>query len=143
MKVKFLLGMFAILMWCNAFAADDFDMEGFAANYLKEHGQEESEPAKADPASGFWICDGARIHMSVAMDSWDNLDTGSTFTLEEKPSPIASNDEFDPGGGTSYIYSWDDNPAVLFYFAVDKTGKNLYVHDNDHYEKRYRCKRTK
>jgi hypothetical protein len=37
------------------------------------------ESGKKDPASGFWTCNGIKLHMGVDLVSWQNLDDGDLF----------------------------------------------------------------
>lgn len=97
---------------------------------------------KADPASGFWSCNGVRMHMGVDLNSWTDLNTRDMYTITEK-GPIDDKDKDEKVKGTDYIYSWTKNPAVTKWFVVDKSGKNLYQRDDLHMYKLYRCKRTK
>ncbi len=103
----------------------------------------DEETVKADPASGFWSCNGIRLHMGVNMVSWTNLGTGDMFTRTEDPSPVDPADKDEKVKGTDYLYAWTKNPAVMKLFVVDKTGKNLYMRDDLKYYKVYRCKRDK
>jgi hypothetical protein len=121
---------------------DDFDPEALAAANLKNSGSVwvDAAPAKKDPASGFWTCNGVRLHMGVDLASWQNLDTQELFTLEEKPER-----EDAPGpvhNGMAYLYSSMNNPAYVRGFAVDKAGKQLYIQDELKFTKYYRCNRT-
>lgn len=121
--------------------ADDFDPEAVAAEHLKNSDSvwNDTKPVKKDPASGFWTCNGIRLHMGVDLASWQNLDTQELFTLEEKPEK-----EDAPGAvhnGMAYLYSSMKNPAYVRGFAIDKTGKQLFIQDELKFSKYYRCKR--
>lgn len=118
----------------------DDDWDKIVDAKLKEMGGDNNEaPVKKDPASGFWTCNGIRLHMGVDLASWQNLDTQELFTLEEKPEK-----EDAPGAvhnGMAYLYSSMKNPAYVRGFAIDKTGKQLFIQDELKFSKYYRCKR--
>ncbi|MBU2673549.1 MULTISPECIES: hypothetical protein [Hafnia] len=98
---------------------------------------------KSDPASGFWECNGIRLHMGVNMATWTNLDNGDLYTITEGPDPIDPKDKDEKIKGMSYLFTSSINPAVVKYFIVDKTGKNLFIRDDIKFFKTYPCKRTK
>lgn len=125
----------------SASKSDDLDMEALADAKLKEMGVDTSEmtPVKKHPASGFWTCQGIRLHMGVELTAWQNLDTQESFILYEDPVK-----EDAPGpvhNGMAYIYSSMSNPAYMRGFAIDKTGKQLFIQDELKFSKYYRCKR--
>ncbi|AKL43324.1 TPA: hypothetical protein I8438_001524 [Serratia marcescens] len=95
---------------------------------------DEQEVAK-NPASGFWQCNGTRLHMGVDMASWTNLDNGEMFTLYEKPSAT------EDGKGTNYAFASTRNTAYMEFFVASK-GK-LGIRDLIKFNKIYPCKRTK
>lgn len=97
------------------------------------------EPVKKDPASGFWTCNGIKLHMGVDLVSWQNLDDGDTYVQTEPPSP--ENDKEIAVHGTSYTFASMRNPAVIKFFIVDKSGKKLYLHDDIKFFKLHPCKR--
>lgn len=121
---------------------EEFDPEAVAAEYLKNSDSvwADSKPVKKDPVSGFWTCNGIRLHMGVDLTSWQNLDTQELFTMVEKPSK-----EDAPGpvhNGMAYLYSSMNNPAYMRGFAIDKAGKQLFIQDELKFSKYYRCKRN-
>ncbi|EPM0022683.1 hypothetical protein PU088_000996 [Citrobacter farmeri] len=121
--------------------AEDFDPEALADARLKEMGVDTANltPAKKDPASGFWTCNGIRLHMGVDLTAWQNLDDGDTYVQTEPPSP--ENDKEIAVHGTSYTFTSVRNPAVIKFFVVDKSGKKLYMHDDIKFFKLHPCKR--
>lgn len=120
---------------------DDFDPEAVAAEYLKNSDSvwADAQPVKKDPASGFWTCNGIKLHMGVDLVSWQNLDDGDTYVQTEQPSP--ENDKEIAVHGTSYTFASMRNPAVIKFFIVDKSGKKLYLHDDIKFFKLHPCKR--
>ncbi|MFB9085327.1 hypothetical protein ACFFW8_05500 [Erwinia tracheiphila] len=56
----------------SASKSDDLDMEALADAKLKEMGVDTSEitPVKKHTASGFWTCQGIRLHMGVELTAW-------------------------------------------------------------------------
>ncbi|HEA0252729.1 TPA: hypothetical protein RU600_002449 [Salmonella enterica] len=121
--------------------SDDVYMETLAAAKLKEMGVDTSAETevKKDPATGFWTCNGIRLHMGVDLTSWQNLDDGDTYVQTEPPSP--ENDKEIAVHGTSYTFASMRNPAVIKFFVVDKSGKKLYMHDDIKFFKLHPCKR--
>ncbi len=103
----------------------------------KPNATPDEQSVAKNPASGFWQCNGTRLHMGVDMASWTNLDSGELFILHEKPSPTEN------GKGTDYLFSSTSNPAYIEYFVVDKSGKKLSIRDQLKFSKLYPCKRTK
>ncbi|HGF8559630.1 TPA: hypothetical protein ACJCCZ_002462 [Salmonella enterica subsp. enterica] len=128
-----------------AVANSDDGVDALAEAYLKEHPSKaenyDSEPVKKDPASGFWTCNGIRMHMGVDMNSWTDLNTGDMYVILEKGT-VDDKDKDEKVKGTDYLYKWTKNPAVIKYFIVDKTGKNLYIRDDLKFFKAYKCKRN-
>ncbi|HDS8578242.1 TPA: hypothetical protein QH731_003567 [Klebsiella variicola] len=120
---------------------DDVDMEALAASKLKEMGADTASeaPVKKDPASGFWTCNGVRLHMGVDLTAWQNLDDGDTFIQTSPPEPEDGKEI--KVTGTSYTYASMRNPAVIKFFVVDKSGKKLYLHDDIKFFKLHTCKR--
>ncbi|EMK0351337.1 hypothetical protein V8J08_003604 [Citrobacter amalonaticus] len=102
-------------------------------------GSGEQNTVKKDPASGFWTCNGIRLHMGVDLTSWQNLDDGDTYVQTEPPS--LENDKEIAVHGTSYTFASMRNPAVIKFFVVDKSGKKLYMHDDIKFFKLHPCKR--
>ncbi|EAO1206253.1 hypothetical protein EX075_13895 [Salmonella enterica] len=144
-KVSLILGM-AMWGWvATASAANNGDgVDAFADAYQKQHPAQadDSESVKKDPASGFWTCNGIKLHMGVDLRSWQELNTGDMYVLTESGA-IDDKDKDEKVKGTDYVYKWTKNPAVLKFFIVDKTGKNLYLRDDLHYFKTNKCKRDK
>ncbi|URR14757.1 hypothetical protein LT980_09290 [Citrobacter portucalensis] len=128
-----------------AVANSDDGVDALAEAYLKEHPSKaenyDNEPVKKDLASGFWTCNGIGLHMGVDMKSWQDLNTGDMYVFTEK-SPVDDKDKNEKIKGIDYLYSWTKNPAVIKYFIVDKTGKNLYIRDDLKFFKTYKCKRN-
>lgn len=149
MKKAFMVMGLAVMGWVAtstaAVANSDDGVDALAEAYLKEHPSNaenyDSEPVKKAPASGFWTCHGIRLHMGVDMKSWQDLNTGDMYVITEK-SPVDDKDKNEKVKGVDYLYSWTKNPAVIKYFIVDKTDKNLYIRDDLKFFKTYKCKRT-
>lgn len=146
-----LLGLALISLSLDVFAAnnssttDDGDsIEALAGAMLKAEGvNTDGSREPHNPASGFWTCNGIRLHMGVNLATWANLDDGDNWMLAEEPSPVDPKDKDEKVKGTDYLYSSSRNPAVVKYFIVDKTGKNLFIRDDIKFFKTYPCKRTK
>ncbi|MDF9346409.1 hypothetical protein NOI88_07400 [Escherichia coli] len=81
------------------------------------------------------------MHMGVDMGSWTDLDTGELYTQIET-GQIDEQDKDEKIKGTDYLYALTRNPAVIKYFIVDKSGKNLYIRDDVNIFKTYKCKRN-
>lgn len=146
MKTRALLGLVLLSICASTFAAsntESMDTEALAAAKLKEMGIVDEPPVEKKPASGFWVCNGVRLHMAGDLTSWQDLDTGDLYTLSEAPTPVDPKDKNHPIKGMNYLYDWHTNPAVVKYFIVDTTGKNLYLRDDLEFYKTYRCKRAK
>lgn len=149
-KVSLVLGM-VLMGWVTttaiAIANSDDGVDALVDEYYKKHPEKDdglySKPVKKDPASGFWTCNGIKLHMGVDMKSWQDLTNGEMFTLGEAPSPVDPKDKDQKIKGTDYIFNWIKNPAVTKWFIVDKTGKGLYIRDDIDYYKSYKCKRDK
>lgn len=120
--------------------ASNDDWDKLVDAKLQEMGESPSEaPVKKDPASGFWTCNGIKLHMGVDLVSWQNLDDGDTYVQTEPPSP--ENDKEISVHGTSYTFASMRNPAVIKFFIVDKSGEKLYLHDDIKFFKLHPCKR--
>ncbi|ELO0986306.1 hypothetical protein RZD54_001656 [Citrobacter freundii] len=121
--------------------SDDVDMETLAAAKLKEMGVDTSAETavKKDPASGFWTCNGIRLHMGVDLTSWQNLDDGDMFLRTTPPEP--ENNKAVAVHGMAYTFSSTKNPAVSKFFLIDKSGKKLYMYDDLEFSKLHPCKR--
>ena len=104
---------------------------------LASHAAE--KPIKKDPASGFWTCNGIKLHMGVDLVSWQNLDDGDLFVRTVPPEP--ENDKAVAVHGMSYTISSTKNPAVSKFFLIDKSGKKLYLYDDLKFSKLHPCKR--
>ncbi len=144
MGMKCLVGIVLMGVCFSAVAVvseKELSIEEQAAQILKESDSpwadsDEQKPVRA-PASGFWQCNGTRLHMGVDLNSWTNLDTAEVFAIHEKPTPT------EDGKGTDYSFSSMSNPAYVEYFVVDKSGKKLSIRDQLKFSKLYPCKRTK
>lgn len=133
-----------LLATCSmmVFASDGFDPEAAADASLRAAGiNPDEETVKAEPASGFWSCHGTHLHMAPDLRSWQDLESGDVFTLYGEPKMMEQKDR--AVKGMSYAYSAMSNPAVMKFFIVDKTGKNLYLQDDLEFSKAHRCKRDK
>ncbi|EAM4396622.1 hypothetical protein KGO56_000431 [Salmonella enterica] len=141
MNIKFIAGLIALGVSFSASAEQD--IQALIKQKLKEGGgvwAEEDHIAK-DPASGFWTCNGMRLHMDVDLGGWQDLDSGEHFMQSEEPEPVDDNDKDVKVKGTTYTYQSMDREGILKFFIVDKSGKNLYLHDDVKFFKLYRCKR--
>lgn len=141
MKNRLIVALIALGMSLSV--AAEQDIQALIKQKLKEGGGTpvEEEHIAKDPASGLWSCHGIRLHMDIDLGGWQDMDSGSYYMLLEQPSPIDPTDKNERIKGMNYLYKWMDNPAVIKYFIVDKTGKNLYIRDDVKYFKTYRCKR--
>lgn len=145
-NVHLILGL-ALMGWGVAATAavteSNDGVDALAEEYLKQHPSTviESEPVKKDPASGFWLCNGIRMHMGVDLTSWQDLDSGDMFVITEK-AVVEDSEKEEKIKGTGYVYSWTKNPAVTKLFVIDKSGKNLYIRDDLKFFKTYKCKRN-
>ncbi|HHX3383073.1 TPA: hypothetical protein ACU9K7_003707 [Salmonella enterica] len=139
MSIKLITGLIVLGISFNI--AAEQDIQALIKQKLKEGGgvwAEENHIAK-DPASGNWICDGVRLHMDVDLGGWENLDTGEHFMQLDEPDTVDDKDI--KVKGTRYTYQSMDREGILKFFMIDKSGKNLYLHDDIKFFKLYRCKR--
>lgn len=137
--VALLLMMTSLASYAASQSADD-DWDKVVDAKLNEMGVSEPEaPVKKDPASGFWTCNGIRLHMGVDLASWQNLDDGDLYTELDPPAPEDGKEV--KVRGTTYTFSSMRNPAVIKFFVVDTTGKKLYLHDDIKFFKLHPCKR--
>ncbi|ECY1177879.1 hypothetical protein HP277_000453 [Salmonella enterica] len=102
-------------------------------------GMDEQNTVKKDPASGFWTCNGIRMHMGVDLTSWQNLSDGDMFLRTTPPEP--ENNKAVAVHGMAYTFSSTKNPAVSKFFLIDKSGKKLYMYDDLEFSKLHPCKR--
>lgn len=103
----------------------------------KPNAAPDGQEVAKNPASGFWQCNGTRLHMGVDMASWTNLDNGEMFTLYEKPSAT------EDGKGTNYAFASTRNTAYMEFFVVSNDKKKLGLRDLIKFNKIYPCKREK
>ncbi|EBL1744263.1 hypothetical protein D1300_20610 [Salmonella enterica] len=141
MNIKLITGLIALGVSFSV--AAEQDIQALIKQKLKEGGgvwAEENHITK-DPVSGFWTCNGMRLHMDVDLGGWQDLDSNEHFMQSEKPEPVDDNDKDIKVKGTTYTYQSMDREGILKFFIVDKSGKNLYLHDDVKFFKLYRCKR--
>lgn len=140
MNIKLITGLVALgVSFC---VAAEQDIQALIKQKLKEGGGwGEEEHITKDPASGFWTCHGMRLHMDVDLGGWQDLDSGEHFMQSDEPEPVDDNDKDIKVKGTTYTYQSMDREGILKFFIVDKSGKNLYLHDDVKFFKLYRCKR--
>lgn len=141
MNIKLITGLIVLGISFNI--AAEQDIQALIKQKLKEGGDTwaEEEHVARDPASGNWICDGVRLHMDVDLGGWEDLDSGEHFMQSEEPEPEPVDDKDIKVKGTRYTYQSMDREGILKFFMIDKSGKNLYLHDDIKFFKLYRCKR--
>ncbi|EBQ9797099.1 hypothetical protein DRU50_13125 [Salmonella enterica subsp. enterica serovar Mikawasima] len=140
MNIKLITGL--VVFGVSFCVAAEQDIQALIKQKLKESGGwGEEEHITKDPASGFWTCHGMRLHMDVDLGGWQDLDSGEHFMQSEEPEPVDDNDKDIKVKGTTYTYQSMDREGILKFFIVDKSGKNLYLHDDVKFFKLYRCKR--
>lgn len=141
--ISVIIGLFVLTAPSVSHAQEkDFDPEVAADAILRSAGIDpDKNVVNKAPASGFWACHGIRLHMGVDMGSWTDLDTGELYTQTET-GQIDEQDKDEKIKGTDYLYASTRNPAVVKYFIVDKSGKNLYIRDDIKFFKTYKCKRN-
>ncbi|EBB1561298.1 hypothetical protein FLQ72_000404 [Salmonella enterica] len=140
MNIKLITGL--VVLGVSFCVAAEQDIQALIKQKLKEGGDwGEEEHITKDPASGFWTCHGMRLHMDVDLGGWQDLDSGEHFMQSEEPEPVDDNDKDIKVKGTTYTYQSMDREGILKFFIVDKSGKNLYLHDDVKFFKLYRCKR--
>ncbi|HDC2134452.1 TPA: hypothetical protein O7X85_004134 [Salmonella enterica] len=141
LRLKWLV--WGIALGLSFSVAAEQDIQARIKQALKEGGDwsEDSPPVKKDPASGFWTCNGIHLHMDVDLGGWQDLDSNEHFMQIDEPEPVDENDKDIKVKGTTYTYQSMDREGILKFFIVDKSGKNLYLHDDVKFFTLYRCKR--